>query len=280
MNFWLLLLIFFLVSAVLCSIGFKKFVYFLSIGYGFAVAGLGIAYFVFAMIKGYYDIITIIQCILFIIYGLRLSSFLLIRELKNASYRKVLKEATKEDEKKMPFYVLVSIWISCALLYVTQTSPVFFRLYNGNVWIIGNDVELINIILPLIGCAISIIGLVLESISDRQKSKQKSVNPNMVATKGLYRIVRCPNYFGEIVFWSGVFIGGILAYENNVWEWIISILGYVLIVMVMLNGAQRLDRRQEKRYGKIKEYRNYADHTPIILPFVPIYHIGKYKIDE
>ena len=41
---WSLLGILYIVCAVLCAVGFYKFVYFLSIGYGFAVAGGGIAY--------------------------------------------------------------------------------------------------------------------------------------------------------------------------------------------------------------------------------------------
>ena len=40
---WALLGILFAVCAALCAVGFYKFVYFLSIGYGFAVAGGGIA---------------------------------------------------------------------------------------------------------------------------------------------------------------------------------------------------------------------------------------------
>ena len=40
---WDLLGILYIVCAVMCAVGFYKFVYFLSIGYGFAVAGGGIA---------------------------------------------------------------------------------------------------------------------------------------------------------------------------------------------------------------------------------------------
>lgn len=115
--YWILTLIFLSISAICCAIGFKKFVYFLSIGYGFSVCGLSLSYLIYSLICGKWDLIGIIWSILLIIYGVRLSSFLLIRELKNASYRKVLKEATKEDEKKMPFFVKFVIWIACSLLY-------------------------------------------------------------------------------------------------------------------------------------------------------------------
>ena len=47
---WSLLGILYIVCAVLCAVGFYKFVYFLSIGYGFAVAGGGIAILVMALI--------------------------------------------------------------------------------------------------------------------------------------------------------------------------------------------------------------------------------------
>ena len=267
---WEYMWIFCIVSAALCSVGFKRFVYFLSVGYGFAVAGLGIAYFATAVAAPFpWNFATILQCGLFIAYGARLSGFLLAREIKNASYRKVLKEATKENEKPMPFIVKVCIWLTVSVLYIAQTAPVFFRLCNGDGYDMG---------LPLLGAVISIGGLCLEAISDRQKTAQKAVEPNMVATKQLFKLVRCPNYLGEVIFWTGVLVGS-LNTLTGAGQWITTVAGYVCIVFIMFNGAQRLDRRQEKRYGKIPAYRAYADHTPILLPFVPLYHIGKYKED-
>ena len=40
---WEYLWILAVVAAVICAVGYYKFVYFLSIGYGFAVAGIGVA---------------------------------------------------------------------------------------------------------------------------------------------------------------------------------------------------------------------------------------------
>ncbi len=263
---WGYLGVFLLVSAVCCCVGFKKFVYFLSVGYGFSVIGLGIAYMAAILIGSLsWNAVTVLQCALFVLYGARLSGFLLARELKNKSYRKVLSQAT--GEKPMPFFVKLAIWVSVSVLYVMQTCPVFYRAYNG----LGHDV-----LLPLIGLAVSGIGLGLEALSDRQKSAQKAANPDMVATKGLFRMVRCPNYFGEIIFWTGVLVGGCNALRGA-GQWALASLGYLLIIVVMLNGAQRLDRRQEERYGAQEVYRAYADHTPLILPLVPLYHLGKGK---
>ena len=136
--------------------------------------------------------------------------------------------------------------------------------------------DIMNIVLAVVvlGVLGAVFGLILESVADNQKSAQKKEDPNMVATKGLYRIVRCPNYFGEILFWTGVFISGITAYAT-VGQWITAVIAYICIVFIMFNGAQRLEKRQMKRYGDDEEYNTYADKTPIIIPLLPIYHLNK-----
>ena len=262
---WSLLGILLAVCAVLCAVGFYKFVYFLSIGYGFAVAGGGIAVLIMALVTGTEAPIWVllIQAALFLAYGIRLSGFLLIREIKNAAYRKTLKEATGDD-KKMPFFVLFTIWVSVAVLYTAQVSPMLFRVTN----------DVTGIVAPIIGFVVSIGGLILETIADEQKSQQKKVRPDMVATEGLYKMCRCPNYLGEIVFWTGVFITGLNAYKT-VGQWITAVVAYICIVFIMFNGAQRLEKRQMTRYGKDKEYNDYANKTPIIIPLLPIYHLNK-----
>ena len=261
---WLNLLILFLVSLVLCSVGFKKYVYFLSIGYGFAVAGVGITLAIMAAtgaLTG--STATLAFCLLFVVYGARLSGYLLVREFKNAAYRKTLKEASG-DESKMPMFVKVSIWLCVAVLYVAQTAPVYFRMLN----------ESASEVLAWVGVIISICGVGLEALADRQKTEQKKARPDMVAMNGLYKFVRCPNYLGEILFWTGVFVSS-LNILSGAGQWITAILGYICIVYIMFNGAQRLEKRQMKRYTGNAEYQAYADKTPIILPFVPLYHLNK-----
>ncbi|MBQ9069730.1 MAG: DUF1295 domain-containing protein [Clostridia bacterium] len=262
---WSLIGILAIVCAALCAVGFYKFVYFLSIGYGFAVAGGGIAVLIMALVNpGSTPIwILLIEAALFLAYGIRLSGFLLVREIKSATYKKTFKEVSG-DGKKMPFFVLFTIWVTVAVLYTAQVSPMLFRYSNGSE----------DIVLPIIGFVVSILGLVLEAVADNQKSAQKKLRPDMVATQGLYKIVRCPNYLGEIIFWTGVFVSGITTY-SGFGQWITAILAYVCIVYIMFNGAQRLEKRQMARYGENEEYNTYANKTPIIIPLLPIYHLNK-----
>ena len=262
---WPHLGIFFALSLLVCLCGFKKYVYFMSIGYGFSVAIIGAAMAVMGLM-GTYGPLTLahyVQFALFIIYGFRLSGFLLIREIKNAAYRKTLAEATG-DESKMPIFVKVVMWLTMGVLYTAQTSGVAFRLFNAA----GSSA------VQWVGIAISAFGIVLEAVADQQKSQQKAKRPDMVATEQLYKIVRCPNYFGEILFWTGVTVSA-LDCLVGVGQWITVIIAYILIVFIMFNGAQRLEKRQMARYGNNAEYKAYADKTPIIIPLLPIYHLNK-----
>lgn len=261
---WNYLGILLLVSLVLCAVGFYKYVYFLSIGYGFSVAGIGVTLAIMSL-AGVFNA-SLAHYVLFallLVYGMRLSGFLLIREIKNAAYRKTLKEATG-DEKAMPVFVKFAIWICVAILYVAQTSPVFFRMYNGGE----------SSVITWVGIVICILAIILESAADQQKSAQKAKRPDMVATEGLYKIVRCPNYFGEILFWTGLTVSA-LDTLSGVGQWITAIIAYICIVFIMFNGAQRLEKRQMARYGENEEYKQYADKTPIIIPLLPIYHLNK-----
>jgi len=250
---------FLIISLILCGVGFYNFVYFMSVGYGLAIVGLAVAeVFVFQ------DTVTLgglVLAIILMFYGVRLAGFLLYRELANKNYKQVLSEATKGDDT-MPIGIKIAIWVACGILYVVQVAPLTFRLSNGR----GDDLWL------GIGIVVAVCGLCIETVADMQKSQQKKVRSDMVAMEGLYQLTRCPNYCGEIVFWTGILLTCILALESPL-QWIIALLGYVAIVYVMISGAKRLEKKQDKRYGASQEYQEYVAKTPILLPFLPIYHL-------
>ena len=87
--------------------------------------------------------------------------------------------------------------------------------------------------------------------------------------------MRCPNYLGELVIWTGVFISGFTALIS-VGQWIVAIFGYLGIVYIMFSGARRLELRQDRTYGVDPEYQAYVKSTPILLPFVPLYSVKKH----
>jgi len=252
----------FLVALVFSSIGFKKYVWFISIGYGFSVAAIGITLLVAG--HGQLTAATTVACILFIVYGCRLGGYLAFRELRSSSYNSKMKTEIKSGDG-MSMIAKCAIWGSAALLYACQTSPVTFRVANEA----GTDILLV------VGILISVVGLIVETTADLQKNAAKKVNPGRFVDTGLFRIVRCPNYFGEMLFWTGVFVGGITIYSGAL-QWVVAVVGYLGIIYVMFGGARRLEIRQNRTYGDDPEYQRYVRTTPIMIPLVPLYSVEKY----
>ncbi len=264
------------VAALLSAIGFYKFVYFLSVGYGFAVAGIAIAIMVMSW-TGFIPSCGVCEYVLLsllILYGARLSGFLLYRDIKSASYKKAVGKSNEATDKKMPIFVKITIWICVIALYVAETSPVAYRAIQGNIYALTGDS--FDLIFPIIGAVIMAFALTLETLADHQKSKAKKVNPRRFVDTGLYRYVRCPNYLGEILFWTGVFLSGINVYAYW-WQWVIAIVGWLCLIYVMLSGAKRLDKRQSKNYGEDPEFQAYVKKTPILMRLIPVKSFKNWK---
>ena len=202
MVFPISLLWLFVAAMVISSIGFKNYVWFISLGYGFSIAGEGILMLI--LYGKTLQVDTVLCCALFVLYGLRLGGYLAIREAKSSSYKKNMTGEIK-DGKTIPFGVKIAIWITCAALYVTQVSAVLYRLENNsetNVW-------------AYVGAAVMALGLVLETAADIQKNNAKKINPRRFVDTGLYRLVRCPNYLGEILMWWGIGLSAFFAMDKN-----------------------------------------------------------------
>ena len=252
-------------SFAVSAVGWIYFIYFFSIGYGFAISALSVATAVL-----FHNVMTFPAAILLgvlFVYGIRLALYLLIRERKSASYKKILYQP--DNTKRKPIFAMFMIWISCALLYVGQISPVTFYLYNLELG------ALVNHTWAWVGAVVAAAGVIIEMVADAQKNAAKKINANRFVSHGLYRIVRCPNYFGEVLMWTGSFL---ICFGAccTVGQWVIASLGYIGIVYVMFSGARRLELRQNETYGNDPEFQAYIKRTPLILPLVPIYSVAKH----
>jgi len=253
------------VAAVITTVGFYKFVYFLSTGYAFSIVGLAIA-----MMIGFRSSVTLPVLIilgLMAVYAARLGIFVVIREFKSGAYRKVLDEASTAYDK-IPFFIRIFVWIFVTIQYVMQMSPVFFRLQNGLQeaymgWLYA-------------GIVVVAAGFLIQTVADAQKNAAKKENPKAFCRRGLFRIVRCPNYFGEIVVWTGNILSS-LPCLSGWFQIAFALVGYIMLVYVMFGSTRRIELRQNKNYGSDPEYQEYVKNTPVLIPFVPIYSVVPYK---
>ena len=172
-----------LVSALASAVGFHMYIWFFSVGYGLSIAVIGAALAVgFRQSLGLPELLT---CLLLIVYGLRLSLFLLLREMKSPAYRKVL-SPEMERSKKMPVIAKIALGLGCALLYTLMTIPLYFRLQNGTpadgmLWA---------------GLIVMIVGVVLELTADLQKSRAKRRTANALW------IQACIAWYAAPIIWE------------------------------------------------------------------------------
>ena len=250
----------FCLCSVISLIGFKQFIYFITYGHGLSIAAG--ALFLLITQKNL-SLEEVILAILYISYGLRLVLFIFIRNIKSTYATKMKGKLKSNNEFK--FFVLVIIWVYCSLLYSCQISPLVFRILSPE-----KDKFLLYI-----GVIISLIGFFIEIEADNQKTNSKKTNPDKFVDTGLYRFCRCPNYFGEIIFWTGSFIGGIKIYNGFV-QWFSALLGYIGILYTMFSGARRIEINHNKNYGNDPQFKEYAKRTPILIPFLPIYSVERF----
>jgi len=254
-----------LVSLGIAALGFRRIDYFVSLGYAFSIAAEAV---LFATL--YRDALSawgIVQVLLLLAYGMRLGLYLVARERSPAFARELA--ASKERGRHIAGGVKFVIWAAVALLYAAMFSPGLFSLVAARQ---GTDLWSLPI-----GCAVMVAGLALETIADAQKARFKAAHPSRFVRKGLFAIVRCPNYFGEMVFWLGAFVSGIAAYRSLA-AWLVAGAGCLCIQLIMLGSARRLESKQAERYGDDPAYRAYVAAVPILVPFLPVYSLRNWRI--
>lgn len=255
-------------ALLVSAVGFYRTVYFISIGYAFAITAMAVL--VVVGLRQNLSWATLLQNAGLVLWGVRLGTYLLQREAGKL-YRKSV-EPVYERTNKIAAPAKVGIWLSVSLLYVAMFSPSLFSLSAGS-----GSPSMLGLGAQLLGLVTMFGGLILEALADKQKADFKARFPTRFCNVGLYRWVRCPNYLGEILFWVGNWIMGIPFYTTLL-QWVISIVGAVCLTLIMLGSTKRLERSQVERYGDLPEYVEYASRVPVLIPFLPIYTLKNVRV--
>lgn len=141
---------------------------------------------------------------------------------------------------------------------------VVFALQGFLAWIIGMPVtySLANPTLPLSetpwliysGAFIALGGVLIETTADLQltKFKSNSENQGKILDTGLWARSRHPNYFGDVVFWWGMFILCCGITSNALYFAFAPLMMNYLLVKI--SGADLLDKILLKRKAGYKAY--------------------------
>lgn len=116
-----------------------------------------------------------------------------------------------------------------------------------------------------------LVGLVLETIADAQKEWAR--NEKGWPEKGLWGLSRHPNYFGEILIWTALYMGAAPSLRGASH---IAILSPVLVVFLLLflSGIPILEKSADNKFGADPEYRRYKSKTSVLIPFPPTLYEG------
>ena len=193
--------------------------------------------------------ITIV--LLISIWAIRLGSFLFMRIHKDGEdkrFRTIKPSATQF----FMTWTLQGLWVSlcsmCALTAISSSTGVIVNT------------------LFYIGFALFMLGFCIEVISDNQKSKFRSFpeNRDKFITTGLWAKSRHPNFFGEIVLWTGVAVMSFSSLEGPQYLTLISPL-FTYILLMYVSGVRMLEARADKKWGHDEAYIKYKSDTPVLM---------------
>ena len=197
------------------------------------------------------NLANLIIVILITFWAIRLGSFLFMRIHKDGEDKRFRTIKPSASQFFMT-WTLQGLWVSlCSMCALTAISSETGLMIN---------------VLFYIGLILFVAGFLVEIIADKQKSKFRAIpeNKDKFITSGLWARSRHPNYFGEIVLWSGIAVMSFSSLQGLQYLTLISpIFTYLLLVYV--SGVRMLEARGDIKWGNNEDYKNYKKDTPVLL---------------
>ena len=193
---------------------------------------------------------NIVIVLLISLWAIRLGSFLFMR-IHHDGEDKRFRSIKPSASQFFMTWTLQGLWVSlCSMCALTAIS--------SNTGIVTNAFF-------YIGLALFILGFAIEVMADMEKSafKANQENKDKFITTGLWARSRHPNYFGEIVLWTGIAVMSFSSLEGLQYLTLISpIFTYLLLVYV--SGVRMLEARGDLKWGDDPDYQNYKKSTPTL----------------
>ena len=246
---------------LVCSaLGFWRTAYFVTLGYAASIAVQAVAAAI--LYRGSIGGWPLVQVLLLCAYGIRLGSYLALRGLDRGYQDRDSPHAT--GPAKVGLARKPAIWIGVSAIYVLMALPASVTLAAQARGFPPGSLHA--------GIALMAIGLAVESAADWQKYRFKAAHPTRFCNTGLYRVVRCPNYLGEMLFWSGSWLTAAATYQGWL-EWVLCSLGLASILGIMIGATRRLEAEQAAHYVQDPAFASYRSSVPVLFPLLPLYSL-------
>jgi len=197
----------------------------------------------------------VIVAVMVAVWAVRLGSFLFRRVRRDGRDGRF--DRIKTDPLRfLMSWTLQGLWVlltaACALAVITSADR--------------EPIEWVAVV----GIGVWVVGFVIEVVADQQKSAFRRVDANKgrYISTGLWAWSRHPNYFGEIMLWTGVAIMAVPVLSGWRWAMLISPV-FVVILLTRISGVPLLEARAQKRWGGDDDYQAYRDATPSLIPRPP-----------
>ncbi|KAI8926952.1 hypothetical protein BC831DRAFT_549534 [Entophlyctis helioformis] len=201
------------------------------------------------------------------VWAVRLGSFLWYRVHALDGDRR-FNEIKKNPKRFAAVFLIQAVWTTMTAL------PVFMVLATpaASMRPLGA--------LDFIGLAAWAVGFAIETTADFQKLfwqiRHGSKRTNMINNTGIWKYARYPNYFGEILLWSGVALSSIAANDlSTVSGWVSSAFMalsplFVSSLLLGLSGVPLQEKMALKRFENNRaEYDDYVASTNKFVPWFP-----------
>ena len=207
---------------------------------------------------------SIILVILICLWGLRLTINWASRfnNLRHQDWRYT--HFKNKFPKLYPLLNFFGIHLMPTIVVAVAMIPAFS--FIGDVTKAGYEPSFMTIIAYLV----IVLAILIESIADLQMTMFKRIpsNTGLVMMQGLWKNSRHPNYFGEILFWFGVFLVHFSVKNANP---LLVFCPLVVFVLFQFVSIPMMDKRQLNSKPAFKEYMESTN------PLLPIYPPKKEK---
>jgi len=207
------------------------------------------------LLSGALDLRATLVAAMVMFWSLRLATFLFRRISRDG------KDSRFDDIKNRPLRFFMA-W-TLQGLWVLLTAAAALAVITGGVREPLGAVGIAGII-------IWSVGILIEIVADRQKSNFKNDpdNAGKFINVGLWAWSRHPNYFGEIVLWTGMAILAMPVLQGWQWATLISPV-FVTFLLTRVSGVPLLEEKADERWGGQDDYESYKRSTPVLIPKPP-----------